>query len=425
MHDIKFIKTNPDEFDAGLTLRGLDPLAEKLLLKDEIRRKVITQSETLVAERNVLSKEIGMAMKHGKKDKAEELKQQVAKSKEEVTVLENKAKELIDDLNRDLMAIPNLPYADTPKGTDESDNEEIRTYGTIKQFDFTPKEHYELGENLGQMDFLTATKISGSRFVILRKNLARLERALSSFMLDTHIIEHELEEVQTPVIVNSSALYGTGQLPKFGEDLYKIENSDFWLIPTAEVSITNQFSNTIIDEEKLPIRMTALTQCFRSEAGSAGRDTKGMLRQHQFAKVEMVTLSKPSESDNELERMTGCAENILKKLDIPYRVVRLCTGDLGFSARKTYDIEVWLPGQNTYREISSCSTTGEFQARRMKARFRKKSEKNTEFVHTLNGSGIAIGRCLIAVMENYQQADGSIIVPEVLRPYMGGLEVIS
>jgi len=314
-----------------------------------------------------------------------------------------------------------MPAADVPDGANEDDNVEIRKWGAPKTFDFMPKEHFDLGEDLGMMDFETAAKLSGARFVILSGGLARLERALSSYMLDTHTLKHGLTEVNPPALVKDAPLYGTGQLPKFSEDLFKTEN-DYWLIPTAEVPLTNMVNGDILEEASLPKRYTALTWCFRSEAGSAGRDTRGMIRQHQFSKVEMVSITKAEDSDAELERMTGCAEAILQGLDLPYRVVTLCTGDMGFSARRTYDIEVWLPGQDRYREISSCSTTGDFQARRMMTRYRKEGEKKPQFVHTLNGSGLAVGRCLIAVLENYQQEDGSIIIPEVLRPYMAGIE---
>jgi seryl-tRNA synthetase len=301
---------------------------------------------------------------------------------------------------------------------------EMRTWGTPASFDFKPKEHFELGENLGLMDFETAAKISGSRFVILSGALARMERALAAYMLDLHTMKHGLTEINPPALVKDEALYGTGQLPKFSEDLFRTENG-YWLIPTAEVPLTNMISGDILEEASLPRRYAAMTWCFRSEAGSAGRDTRGMIRQHQFSKVEMVSIVTPEQSDAELERMTGCAEAVLQGLELPYRVVKLCTGDMGFSALRTYDIEVWLPGQNQYREISSCSTTGDFQARRMKARFKATGDKKTQFVHTLNGSGLAVGRCLVAVLENYQQADGSIIIPTALRPYMGGLEVIN
>ena len=332
------------------------------------------------------------------------------------------------DLESALAELPNLPLDDVPDGADEDDNIEVRRWGEPKSFSFAPKEHFEIGEGLGMMDFETAAKMSGSRFCILSGALARLERSLGAFMLDLHTGEHGYTEVNPPALVRDDAAFGTGQLPKFEEDLFKTENG-YWLIPTAEVPLTNMVAGEILEEEDLPFRFSAMTSCFRSEAGAAGRDTRGMIRQHQFSKVEMVSIVHPDGSDAELERMTNCAEEVLKRLELPYRTVVLCTGDMGFSARKTYDIEVWLPGQNEgqgrYREISSCSMCGDFQARRMKSRFRPKEGKGTRFLHTLNGSGVAVGRALIAILENYQQDDGSVAVPEVLKPYMGGLSVIT
>jgi seryl-tRNA synthetase len=330
----------------------------------------------------------------------------------------------MEELVAALSIIPNLPSEVVPDGADESDNREERKWGEIPSFDFVAKEHFDLGEALGLMDFDVAAKMSGARFVLLSGKLARMERALASFMLDLHTEEHNLTEINPPALVRDTALYGTGQLPKFGEDLFKTEQG-LWMIPTAEVPLTNTVADSILNVGDLPLRMAAMTWCFRSEAGSSGKDTRGMIRQHQFTKVEMVTISEPENSDEELERMTSCAEEVLKRLELPYRVVTLCTGDLGFSARRTYDLEVWLPGQKRYREISSCSNCGDFQARRMKARYRSEGTKAIRFVHTLNGSGLAVGRTLVAVLENYQQKDGSIVVPLALRPYMGGLEVIT
>jgi len=349
---------------------------------------------------------------------------QVSLSKQAEGEAEKEATELTRELDNALSAIPNLPGDGVPIGKDEDDNIEVRTWGDPAALDFEPKEHFDLGESLGMMDFDRAAKISGARFVVLSGALARMERALASFMLDLHTTENGYEEVNPPALVNDTAMYGTGQLPKFGEDLFRTTDG-FWMIPTAEVPLTNLVSGEILEQDQLPIRRTAMTWCFRSEAGAAGRDTRGMIRQHQFTKVELVSIAEPEQSNDELERMTSCAEGILQKLELPYRVVVLSTGDMGFSAQKTYDIEVWLSGQKRYREISSCSNCGDFQARRMKTRYRPEGEKGTRFVHTLNGSGLAVGRTLVAVLENYQQADGSIVVPEVLRPYMGGLEVIT
>jgi len=421
MFDIKWIRDNPAAFDAGMAKRGLAAQSEALIALDSERRDLLTQAQDVQAERNKLSKEIGIAKREGRD--ASEIMEQVSKSKSKQAELEEQAKAKDAELENALMSLPNIPADDVPEGADEDDNVEVKKWGEVPSFDYEPKEHFDIGENLGQMDFETAAKLSGSRFVLLSGALARMERALAAYMLDLHTMKHGYTEVNPPALVKDAALYGTGQLPKFSEDLFRTEEG-FWMIPTAEVPLTNIVSNEIIAEDYLPRRYTAMTWCFRSEAGSAGRDTRGMIRQHQFTKVEMVSVVKPEESDAELERMTGCAEAVLQGLKLPYRVITLCTGDMGFSARRTFDIEVWLPGQNQYREISSCSTTGDFQARRMKARYRKEGEKKPVFVHTLNGSGLAVGRCLVAVLENYQQADGSVIVPEVLRPYMGGLEVI-
>ena len=422
MFDIKWIRENPEAFDKGLARRNLEPQSEALIALDKKRRQAETQAQELQASRNKLAKEIGNAKARG--EDASEIIAEVSRSKEAQGAAEDDARTLTEELTTALSVIPNLPSDSVPDGVSEADNREERKWGTIPSFDFAPKEHFELGEALGLMDFETAAKMSGARFVVLSGALARMERALAGFMLDLHTGEHGLTEVNPPALVRDTALYNTGQLPKFGDDLFKTDDG-FWLIPTAEVPLTNIVADTIMDEATLPRRMAAMTWCFRSEAGSSGKDTRGMIRQHQFTKVEMVSIVKPEKSDAELERMTGCAEEVLKRLGLPYRVVTLCTGDLGFGARRTYDLEVWLPGQDSYREISSCSNCGDFQARRMKARFRPEGEKATQFVHTLNGSGLAVGRTLVAVLENYQRADGSIVVPEALRPYMGGLEVIS
>ena len=421
MFDIKWIRENPDAFDAGLARRGLPPAAEGLVALDKKRRAAETRAQEIQTERNALSKQIGIAKSKG--EDATDILAKVSQSKDAQAVAEAEAKDAEQVLEDALSGIPNLPAADVPDGADESANVEIRKWGEPKSFDFAARDHVDLGEGLGHMDFENAAKLSGSRFVVLSGPLARLERAIANFMLDLHVNDHGLTEVAPPTLVNDAAMYGTGQLPKFAEDLFHTDNG-YWLIPTAEVPLTNLMAGEIVDDDRLPFRYAALTDCYRSEAGAAGKDTRGMIRQHQFKKVEMVTISAPESSDDELERMTGCAEAVLQKLGLPYRVVVLSTGDMGFGARKTYDIEIWLPGQGAYREISSCSNCGDFQARRMKARCRVKGEKGTRFVHTLNGSGVAVGRAMIGVLENYQQADGSIAVPEVLRPYMGGLEVI-
>lgn len=427
MLDIKWIRDNAAALDAALEKRGADPRSADILALDEASRAVTTDMNAAQARRNEASKAIGQAMAKNKgkpSDESEALKAEVAGLKEELKALEEKSAALAGELTDILSGLPNTPYDDVPVGADEDDNLEIRKVGDIPVFDFEPKQHFDLGEGIGEMDFETAAKMSGSRFVILRNQLAKLERALGQFMLDVHTIEHGYEEVSPPVLVRDNALYGTGQLPKFEEDLFKA-TTDHYMIPTAEVTLTNLVADSIVDSAALPMRFSALTNCFRSEAGSAGRDTRGMIRQHQFQKCEMVSVTTADQSDEELERMTQCAETILQKLGLAYRVVKLCTGDMGFGARRTYDIEVWLPGQDQYREISSCSTCGDFQARRMKARHRPQGEKKTEFVHTLNGSGVAVGRAMVAVLENYQQADGSVVIPDVLQPYMGGQKVIA
>ncbi|WP_425070740.1 serine--tRNA ligase [Sagittula sp. S175] len=419
MHDIRAIRENPAAWDAALSRRGDAPMSSQVLALDEERRAAIHAAETAQADQNKASKSVGAAKASGDEAEFERLRALVATKKAEVAEMTEKAKALDAQLTELLMGIPNLPLADVPDGADENDNVEIHRWGTPRTFDFKPKEHYELPGVLPGMDFETAAKLSGSRFVVLKGAVARVHRALAQFMLDTHIDEHELTETWAPVLVKSDMMYGTGQLPKFGEDSYETTNG-WWLIPTSEVTLTNTVYGDTVDEVSLPRRMTSHSQCFRSEAGSAGRDTAGMLRQHQFEKVEMVTICHPDECINEHHRMTKCAQAILEKLELPYRTVVLCTGDMGFGAQKTHDIEVWLPGQDTYREISSVSTCGDFQARRMNARFKPADGGKPGFVGTLNGSGLAVGRCLIAVLENGQQADGSIDLPAVLHPYLGG-----
>jgi seryl-tRNA synthetase len=418
MHDLKWIRENPDAFDRALAGRGLDPASNAILEVDAKRRAAQTAFQELQSRRNELSRQIGEAKRKG--GDAEALTAEVAQLKDVLAAREAEEKELASALDAVVAVLPNLPAADVPIGADETHNLEIRRAGALPDFAFKPKEHWELGEKLGLMDFDAAAKIAGARFVVLKGPLARLERALAQFMLDLHTGEFGYTEISPPMLVRDHALYGTGNLPKFADDLFKVENVDLRLIPTAEVPLTNLAADTIIDEARLPLRFTAWTACFRAEAGAAGKDTRGMLRQHQFHKVELVSIAHPERSAEEHERMTACAEEALKRLGLAYRTVVLCTGDMGFASRKTYDIEVWLPGQGRYREISSCSNCGDFQARRMKARFRRAGEKGTQLVHTLNGSGVAVGRALIAVMENFQEADGSIAVPDALRPYMGG-----
>ena len=421
MFDIKWIRDNPDEFDAGMARRGLDPQSPAILALDAARRDAQTRAQELQTERNSLSKQIGMLKSKG--EDASEVMAQVSQSKDAQATIEAEAFEASTKLTDALAGLPNLPFDEVPDGKTEDDNVEVRRIGEPRAFDFTPKDHVDLGESLGMMDFEIAAKLAGARFVMLSGGLARMERALAAYMLDHNTVEFGYTEINPPALVNDKTMFGTGQLPKFGEDLFKTTDG-YWLIPTAEVPLTNIIADNIVDEEELPKRFTAMTWCFRSEAGSAGRDTRGMIRQHQFTKVEMVSVTKPENSMDELERMTSCAEDILTKLGLPFRTVTLCVGDMGAGARKTYDIEVWLPGQDRYREISSCSVCGDFQARRMNGRYRIKGEKGTQFVHTLNGSGLAVGRTLIAVLENYQQADGSIEIPDVLQPYMGGLKVL-
>ena len=430
MLDIRWIRENPQALAQALEKRGQSgeaarSVVEDLIARDEARRAHLVALQEKQERRNAASKEIGNAMRAGDSARAEELKAEVAGIKEFIQSGEATERELDKALADALAVIPNLPLDDVPVGKDEADNVEVRRVGEPKRSN-SSKEHFELGEALGQMDFERAAKLSGSRFTVLSGQLARLERALGQFMLDLHVNEHGYTEVQPPLLVRDEVLFGTNQLPKFEDDLFFVKHGDgrLGLIPTAEVSLTNLVREEIVATEKLPLRYTALTPCFRSEAGSAGRDTRGMLRQHQFYKVEMVSITDQESSIAEHERMTECAETVLKRLGLPFRTVVLCTGDMGFGARKTYDIEVWLPGQNSYREISSCSVCGDFQARRMNARYRPTEGKGAAFVHTLNGSGVAVGRALIAVMENYQNEDGSISIPEALRPYMGGIEKI-
>ena len=423
MHDIKWIRENPEAFDAAMKRRKQTLTSAELLALDSDRRGQMNAMQTLEAERNAVAKSIGQLKAQGKHEEAEAALKRAAEIKEEIAAAKAAQEdEAASPVFAALQGIPNMLAADVPDGADEADNVEIRRHGEPIKLSFEPKDHVALGEALGMMDFETAAKLSGSRFVLLSGPLARLERALAQFMLDLHTGTHGYTECNPPLLVRDNAVFGTGQLPKFEEDLFKTTNG-YWLIPTSEVSLTNIAADSILEGDSLPRRYTAHTPCFRSEAGSAGKDTRGMIRQHQFSKVELVSICKPEQSEAEHERMTQCAEEVLKKLGLAYRVITLCSGDTGFCAQKTYDIEVWLPGQSAYREISSCSNTGAFQARRMKARYKTAEGKN-EFVHTLNGSGVAVGRALIAVMENYQQVDGSIKVPDVLKPYMGGIEVI-
>ena len=418
MHDIRAIRENPTQFDAALARRGLSGLSQEILALDEVRRNAIRQAEEAKAEINGLSKDAGAAKAKGDEAAFQALRGRVADRKAAADDFVAQAAALDIQLRDTLLTIPNLPHPDVPDGADEADNVELRRWGSPRNFAFVPKEHFDIAGVQPGMDFETAAKLSGSRFVVLKGAVIRVHRALAQFMLDTHITEHGLTEVWTPVLVKEEAMYGTNQLPKFAEDSYQTTNG-WWLIPTSEVTLTNTVAGEVLEAAQLPIRMTAHTQCFRSEAGSAGRDTAGMLRQHQFEKVEMVSITTPETSLAEHDRMTRCAEAILEKLGLPYRTVVLCAGDMGFGAQKTHDLEVWLPGQNTYREISSVSVCGDFQARRMNARYRAPGGK-PDFVHTLNGSGLAVGRTLIAVLENGQQEDGSVDLPPVLFPYLGG-----
>jgi seryl-tRNA synthetase len=445
MHDIKWIRDNAASFDAALKRRGLDPLSASLLAIDEKRRAAILKSEQAQARRNAASKEIGDAKKAKDEARAASLMSEVASLKTTMPELEAATKATDEELATALAAIPNLPLDEVPDGVNEHGNVQHHVFGAVRNYAFSPKPHDDLGASLGLMDFEAAAKLSGARFVVLKKGLARLERAIGQFMLDLHTNEHGYAEINPPLLVRNDVMFGTGQLPKFEDDQFwaikgelltatgddagflRLKNERLGLIPTAEVSLTNLVRESIVDEKELPMRLTALTPCFRAEAGAAGRDTRGMIRQHQFSKVELVSITTPETSKDEHERMLSCAEEVLRRLDLHYRVMTLCAGDMGFSAQKTYDIEVWMPGQGeggAFREISSCSVCGDFQARRMDARYRA-SDGKPRFVHTLNGSGTAVGRALIAVMETYQQADGSIAVPDVLQPYMGGAKVVS
>ena len=445
MHDIRFIREHPDVFDRALARRGLPPESKRLIALDEERRRKILEFETAQARRNAASKEIGEAKKNKNDEKAAGLMAEVAALKELMPALETQEKAASKALNDALAEIPNMPLDDVPDGKDTGDNVEHHRFGVRREFAFTPKQHFDLGEALGQMDFETAAKLSGARFVVLKKGLARLERALGQFMLDVHTTEHGYTEIALPLLVRDEVMFGTAQLPKFEEDQFwavkgelmvagpeadfakffsRLREDRLGLIPTAEVPLTNLVRESILDEAQLPMRLTACTPCFRAEAGAAGKDTRGMIRQHQFTKVELVSITTPEQSKDEHERMLSCAEEILRRLDLHYRVMTLSTGDMGFASQKTYDIEVWLPGQNMFREISSCSVCGEFQARRMNARYRTKEDRAVRHVHTLNGSGVAVGRALIAIMEAYQQEDGSVALPDVLQPYMGGLKKI-
>ncbi|OOY33103.1 serine--tRNA ligase [Thioclava sp. F36-6] len=419
MHDIRAIRENPEEFDAQLARRGLSPLSPEILAMDEARRTAIHAAETAKADQNAASKQVGAAKAKGDDAEFERLRALVTEKKAEVAQMQTEAGELDAKLRDLLMTIPNLPLAEVPDGADEDENVEVSRWGTPREFAFDPKEHFELSAVGGEMDFETAAKLSGSRFVVLKGGVARVHRALAQFMLDLHVDKHDLSENITPVLVRDEAMMGTGQLPKFAEDSYQTTNG-WWLIPTAEVTLTNYANGEVMEASALPQRMCAHTNCFRSEAGSAGKDTSGMLRQHQFEKVEMVTLCTPETAIDEHERMTKCAEAVLEALELPYRRIVLCTGDMGFGAQKTYDLEVWLPGQNTYREISSVSTCGSFQARRMNGRYKPEGGGKPEFIATLNGSGLAVGRCLIAVLENGQEEDGSVTLPACLHPYLGG-----
>ncbi len=420
MHDIAYIRANPQAFDAALARRGADPVADRIIALDAKKREASTKVQQAQSRRNDASKAIGQAMGQGDKEKAEALKAEVAEIKASMPQWDDAASAAGSELDDLLATLPNLPADDVPDGKDEADNVEVHQWGKKRAFDFEPKEHADLGPALG-MDFETGAKLSGARFTFLRGDMARLHRALAQFMLDTQTRKNGYTECNPPVLVNDDAMYGTDKLPKFAEDSFRTTD-DRWLIPTSEVSLTASVAGEILPDLTQPIRLTAHTLCFRSEAGAAGRDTRGFIRQHQFEKVEMVSICRPEDSAAEHERMTECAEQLLQTLDLPYRRVLLCTGDMGFGARKTYDLEVWLPGQGAWREISSCSNTGDFQARRMNARYRPEGEKKTAFVHTLNGSGLAVGRTLVAVMENYQNADGSVTVPDALTPYMGGVD---
>ncbi|MGL4590248.1 MAG: serine--tRNA ligase [Aestuariivirga sp.] len=424
MHDIKAIRDNPEAFDRGLARRGLAPMSLELIGIDAERRDHLQKLQDAQARRNTVSKEVGDAMKAGDKARAEQLKAEVASLKDFIASGEEAERQIDARLTAALAAIPNIPFDDVPDGKDETGNVEMRRWGEKPEFAFEPRQHFDIGEYLGLLDFESAAKIAGARFAVMRGQLARLERALAQFMLDWQTGTNGYTENYVPYLVNDAAMFGTAQLPKFAEDQFRTTDGR-WLIPTAEVSLTNLARESVLDEKDLPLRLTAYTPCFRAEAGAAGRDTRGMIRQHQFSKVELVSITTPEASREELERMTSCAESVLKQLGLHYRVMRLCAGDMGFGSRMTYDLEVWLPGQNAFREISSCSVCGDFQARRMEARYKPLDGKGTRYVHTLNGSGLAVGRTLVAVLENYQNADGTVTIPEALRPYMGGAERIT
>ncbi len=420
MLDIKFIRENPEKLDQALASRGAEPASARLIEIDDRRRGHLSALQEMQARRNAASKDIGQAKAQGDDVRAQGLIDEIATLKTRLQEGEEVARAIEAELDAMLAAIPNMPLPDVPVGPDEDANVEHHRFGAPAEYGFPPRQHFEIGEALGLMDFETAAKLSGARFVLLRGPLARLERAIAQFMLDLHTIEHGYTEINPPLLVRDEVMFGTAQLPKFAEDQFRTEDGR-WLIPTAEVPLTNIAREAILDADDLPLRLTAWTPCFRAEAGAAGRDTRGMIRQHQFAKVELVSVTEPDKSDDEHERMLSCAEEVLKRLDLPYRVMVLSTGDMGFAARKTYDIEVWLPGQGAYREISSCSTCGDFQARRMQARYRPDADAAPRFVHTLNGSGVAVGRALVAILETYQQADGSVAIPDALAPYMGGV----
>ena len=424
MHDIKWVRDNAASFDRGLARRGLPSQSAALIALDEERRRAVQGLQEAQARRNAASKEIGQALAQKDAARADALKAEVAALKGAIQAGEEAERRLTGELEAALAVIPNLPLADVPDGRDEHDNVELRRWGQPRAFAFAPRQHFDIGEALGLMDFEIAAKLSGARFVVLRRELALLERALGQFMLDLHTREHGYMEVNAPFMLKDEAMYGVGQLPKFAEDLFRT-TSGHWLIPTAEASLTNLVREQILDDAALPVRMTALTPCFRAEAGAAGRDTRGMIRQHQFTKVELVSIVRPGEAEAEHERMTACAETVLKRLGLPFRTIVLCAGDMGFGSCKTCDIEVWLPGQNAYREISSCSQFGAFQARRMNARCRPADGGPPRFLETLNGSGLAVGRTLVAILENFQEADGSVRVPDALKPYMGGMETIA
>jgi seryl-tRNA synthetase len=424
MHDIKAIRDNPEAFDRGLARRGLAPMSLELIGIDAERRDHLQKLQDAQARRNTVSKEVGDAMKAGDKARAEQLKAEVASLKDFIASGEETERQIDARLTAALAAIPNIPFDDVPDGKDETGNVEMRRWGEKPEFAFEPRQHFDIGEYLGLLDFESAAKIAGARFAVMRGQLARLERALAQFMLDWQTGTNGYTENYVPYLVNDAAMFGTAQLPKFAEDQFRTTDGR-WLIPTAEVSLTNLARESVLEEKDLPLRLTAYTPCFRAEAGAAGRDTRGMIRQHQFSKVELVSITTPETSREELERMTSCAESVLQQLGLHYRVMRLCAGDMGFGSRMTYDLEVWLPGQNAFREISSCSVCGDFQARRMEARYKPLDGKGTRYVHTLNGSGLAVGRTLVAVLENYQNADGTVTIPEALRPYMGGAERIT